>query len=93
MQIKILKRAAKELLDISDYTKEHWSNEQAIKYENLLVNEINLIAQNPQNGRIIKNKYRFKKVESHYIVYRIFANSISIARVLYVKMDLHRHLK
>ena len=51
MNYNISNEAALDLEEIWLYTFEHWSIEQADKYYNQLLNEIEYISKNPKSGK------------------------------------------
>lgn len=51
MKYKISKEALRDIENIWFYTFETWSAGQADRYYNLLMDEIEHIAQNPQSGK------------------------------------------
>ena len=74
MKYELSKEASRDLEKIWLYTYETWSEEQADKYYNLLLDEIEFITEKPQAGKdqgyIIEGSFR-TRVKSHYIFYRI----------------------
>jgi toxin ParE1/3/4 len=67
---KISVQAAQDIENIWLYTFETWSAEQADRYVNLIIDEIEYIATNPQSGKDynhIRSNYRCSKVKSHLI--------------------------
>ena len=97
MQSKISKKAASDLENIWLYTLENWSIEQADRYFNLLMNEIEYLTEEPYSGkdysRIRKGYFR-SEVKSHFIFYKISENSdeIEIIRILHQRMDIESRL-
>jgi toxin ParE1/3/4 len=93
----ISEKATEDLEQIWTYTYVHWSENQADKYYNLLVEKIELIAQNIALGRKIddiKEGYRCFSVEFHLIFYKISANNVvTIIRILHQKMDIPNRLR
>lgn len=71
--------------------------EQADRYFNLILNEIEYLTQHPTSGKdfnpIRKGYYR-TKVKSHFIFYRINLkeNEIEIIRILHQQMDIESRL-
>lgn len=55
MNYNISNEAALDLEEIWLYTFEHWSIEQADKYYNQLLNEIEYISKNPKSGKDFSN--------------------------------------
>ncbi len=97
MTYKISKKAQIDIENIWLYTFETWSIEQADRYFNLILDEIEYLTQNPTSGKdynhIRKGYYR-SKVKSHYIFYRINLkeNAIEIIRILHQQMDIENRL-
>lgn len=90
-------RARKDLVDIWQYTLDHWSEEQAVRYYNKLMDGCEYIAINPDTaGRSyeeVRPNLRGMLCERHIIFYRIVSeNKIRIVRILHGKMDYPKHL-
>ena len=85
-------KALDDLIDIWDYTIEEWSENQAEKYYNLIMDSCLSIANNPQLGKsydILSLKILGYKCGEHIIFYQVIANNeIEVARVLHGMMDL-----
>jgi toxin ParE1/3/4 len=97
MSYKLSVKAAEDLENIWLYTFENWSAEQADRYINLIFDEIEYVADNPNSGRDfnhIRKGYRYSKVKSHLIFYRLTTNEndIEVIRVLHQKMDIKNRL-
>ncbi|RLD83127.1 MAG: type II toxin-antitoxin system RelE/ParE family toxin [Bacteroidetes bacterium] len=94
---RISKKAVEDLEKIWIYTYENWSIEQADRYYNLIINEIEFIAENFMSGKsmkYIKKGYRASKVKSHLIFYRKVDDcQVEIIRVLHQSMDIENRLK
>ena len=93
MGYKISKKAAEDIEDIWLYTLENWSLEQADRYLDLLLNEIEYLAVNPTAGKDfshVRKSYRTASVKSHIIFYRHIEGQIEIEviRVLHQRMDI-----
>lgn len=91
--------SAKALEDINSiwiYTAENWSIEQADRYYNLIIDEIEYIAQHFEMARdfgSIRKAYRFSKVKSHIIFFKKNKNNvIEVIRVLHEKMNIENRL-
>ena len=97
MRYIISTKATEDLEKIWQYTYFRWSEKQADKYYNLIIEKIEFIAQNATVGRTmddIKEGYRQYPVESHIIFYRISENNIVIViRILHQNMDIPNRLK
>lgn len=97
MLYKISKEAQIDIENIWLYTFETWSIEQADRYFNLILDEIEFLAQNPNSGKdfnYIRKGYYRSKVKSHFIFYRINLkeNVIEIIRILHQQMDIENRL-
>ena len=69
----ISEEALKDIDNIWLYTVENWSIEQADRYFNLILDEIEYISENFEAGRDIgriRKGYRYSKVKSHLIFYK-----------------------
>ena len=97
MNYKISIEAEYDLERIWLYTFEEWSLEQADYYYDLIMDEIEYIAENPKSGRDYNNVrkgYFSSAVKSHFIFYRINLKEVKveIIRVLHKQMDIETHL-
>ena len=85
-------KALDDLIDIWDYTLEEWSENQAQKYYNLIMDSCLSLANNPQLGKsydILYINILGYKCGEHIIFYQVISNNeIEIARVLHGMMDL-----
>lgn len=97
MRYIISKAALNDLEIIWLYTYETWSLEQADRYLDLLMNEIEYLTVNPESGtdcsHIRKGYYR-SRVKFHFIFYKInLKNSqLEIIRILHQQMDIESRL-
>jgi toxin ParE1/3/4 len=93
----ISKQAVDDLNDIWLYTQHNWSKEQADRYYDLIIEEIEFVSDNVMIGKSVeqtRNNYRFTKIKSHLIFYRKIRNSkIEIIRILHQRMDIKKRLK
>ena len=89
--------AVKDLEEIWIYTYQNWSFEQADRYYNLIIDEIEFLSTNPLSGRsmdYLKEGYRVSKVKSHLVFYKIINNEVvEIIRVLHQRMDVNSRMK
>ena len=97
MQYRISKEANVDIENIWLYTYENWSLEQADRYFNLIVDEIEYLAENPESGKDfghVRKGYVRSKVKSHFIFYKINRKKeeVEIIRVLHQKMDIESRL-
>ena len=70
---KISKKAVEDLEEIWIYTYDNWSEKQADRYYNLIINEIEFITENFMSGKSmdhVRKGYRASKVKSHLVFYR-----------------------
>jgi len=90
-------KAVEDLTEIWNYTFEEWSEQQADKYYQLLIDNCNEITQNPALGKNydgIMTALSGVKVARHIIFYRkIGSDEIEITRILHEHMDLKSRIK
>ncbi len=93
----ISEKALEDINKIWIYTAENWSVEQADRYYNLILDEVEYIAQNfdmALDFGNIRKAYRFSKVKSHLIFFKKNKdNEIEVIRVLHERMDIENRLK
>lgn len=97
MRYRISKEALRDLEKIWFYSAENWSAEQADRYYNLLMDEIEFIAANPKSGVDFSDHfagYWRTRVKSHFIFYKVSdkQNLIEIIRILHQQMDIDDRL-
>ena len=94
---RISKQAIGDLNDIWIYTLHKWSKEQADRYYDLIIGEIEFIADNFMTGKSVeqtRKNYRMTKIKSHLIFYRKEEDDIvEIVRILHQRMDIKKRLK
>ena len=92
----ISKKALEDINNIWIYTAENWSVEQADRYYNLIIDEIEYIVNNLEMARDfgkIRKSYSYSKVKSHLIFFKKGkANEIEVVRVLHERMDIENRL-
>jgi toxin ParE1/3/4 len=89
------KKAVADLEEIWLYTVKKWSVEQADRYYNLIVDEINYICKNSSAGKSmehVRKGYRASKVKSHLIFYRVLNGTLEVIRILHEQMDIESRL-
>jgi toxin ParE1/3/4 len=89
-------KAVTDLTNIWNYTFEQWSEQQADKYYQILIENCEEIANNPGMGKnydgIMASLLGFK-VNRHIIFYRIVSSEqIEITRILHEIMDLRNRI-
>lgn len=96
MKYRISEKANEDIENIWLYTFENWSVEQADRYYNLIMDEIEYLAANFESGKsvdYIRKGYRVTKVKSHIIFYRKSkSDRIEIIRVLHQSMDIENRI-
>ena len=96
MRYFISEKANQDIEKIWLYTFENWSLEQADRYYNLILDEIEFISENFESGKSvdhIKKGYRASIVKSHIIFYKKSRrNIVEIIRVLHQKMDIENRI-
>lgn len=94
---RISKQAIDDLNNIWVYTFHKWSKEQADRYYDLIIGEIEFIADNHLTGKSAeqtRKNYRVTTIKSHLIFYRKVENeTVEIVRILHQRMDIKRRLK
>ena len=98
MKYKISQEANQDIEDIWLYTYENWSPEQADRYFNLIIDEIEYLAEHPESGKDcsqIRKGYFRSRIKSHFIFYKINRKKgeIEIIRVLHEKMNVESRLE
>jgi toxin ParE1/3/4 len=90
-------KAVDDITQIWNYTFDEWSENQADKYFNLLIETCNELAHYPDSGKkyseVTENLLGFK-ADRHLIFYRkMEGDEIEITRILHEQMDLKSRLK
>ncbi|MGB1248031.1 MAG: type II toxin-antitoxin system RelE/ParE family toxin [Chitinophagales bacterium] len=93
MKYIISQEANHDLENIWFFTLETWSAEQADRYFNLIMDEIEYLADNPANGTNygnVRKGYFRSRIKSHFIFYKINQNKdeVEIIRILHQRMDI-----
>ncbi|MFW5758275.1 MAG: type II toxin-antitoxin system RelE/ParE family toxin [Bacteroidota bacterium] len=93
---ELTNKAVEDLTGIWEYTIEKWSEQQADKYFNLLLDTCQDIANNPELGKnydgITKDLYGLK-MNRHIVFYRKRINlPVEITRILHERMELKNRL-
>jgi toxin ParE1/3/4 len=93
---RISEQAIKDLNDIWIYTLKKWSKEQADRYYELIIEEIEFISNNFLTGKSAeqtRKNYRVTKIKSHLIFYRKIENDIvEVVRILHQRMDVKKRI-
>ena len=93
MKYKISQEASRDIENIWLYTIEKWSIEQANRYFNLIIDEIEYLAEDPKSGKDyseVRKGYFRSRIKSHFIFYKINIKNqeIEIIRILHQQMDI-----
>ena len=91
----ITNKAVSDLDEIWLFTADKWSVQQADRYYNLIIQEIEYICSNDEAGKPmdhIRKGYRAAKIKSHFIFYRIVDEAVEIIRILHERMDVENGL-
>ena len=95
-RFRISKQATNDLNDIWIYTFRKWSKDQADRYYNLIIEEIEFVADNFMTGKSVEQTrkgYRVTKIKSHLIFYKKAEDDIvEIIRILHQRMDIKKRL-
>jgi toxin ParE1/3/4 len=93
---ELTNKAVEDLNKIWNYTFDSWSEYQADKYYEMLLNSCQDIANNPELGKNyagITSELSGLKVNKHIIFYRKSTdNLIEIIRILHEQMDLENRI-
>lgn len=93
---RISRQAIEDLDKIWIYTFNKWTKEQADRYFDLIITEIEFLADNfmtAKSAEQTRKNYRVTKVKSHLIFFRKAENDIvEIVRILHQRMDIKTHL-
>jgi len=97
MKYKISQEASRDIENIWLYTIEKWSIEQANRYFNLIMDEIEYLAEDPKSGKDyckVRKGYFRSRIKSHFIFYKINRKNeeIEIIRILHQRMDIETRL-
>jgi toxin ParE1/3/4 len=85
-------KAVEDLSEIWNYTYDEWSENQANRYYNFLLESCQEVANNPNFGKpydeILKDLLGFKS-NHHNIFFRVISTKeIEVIRILHERMDL-----
>jgi toxin ParE1/3/4 len=97
MKYKISRKAGSDIENIWLYTSEKWSPEQADRYFNLIMDEIDYLTEEPKSGinySSMRKGYFRTRVKSHFIFYKVNLEKeeIEIIRILHQRMDIEARL-
>lgn len=90
-KFRISATAIDDLDGIWEYTFLNWSKEQADRYHNLIISEIEFIAENETSGKPmdhVKDGYLVTYVKSHMIFFKRSERTVEVMRILHQRMDI-----
>ena len=95
-KFKLTNKAVDDLTRIWDFTFDKWSENQADKYYQMLLEYCNEVACNPELGKnysgVVENLLGVK-AGRHIIFYRkLEENGVEITRILHKQMDLKNRI-
>ncbi len=92
---KLTPAADQDLVDIFQYTQNHWGKKQAIQYLNELEQSFLVLAQDSNLGQArpeIHKAYKAFYIHKHIVFYRFHQKQLEIIRILHQRMDMMHHL-
>jgi plasmid stabilization system protein ParE len=94
MKLQWSNLAQSELQKLRAYSIEKWGKTVAIAYLSDIRDAANRVAHRPNLSRPLRDGWRIMRVRSHYLILKadVEADTLTIARVLHVAMDIERHL-
>jgi len=96
MKYRISEAAYNDLNDIWFYTFQKWSESQASKYFEALIQEIELISANPEKAKKmpkVRADFFYFRALSHYVFFKQNESGIEVVRILHKMMDFSKHLE
>ncbi|RYG10765.1 MAG: type II toxin-antitoxin system RelE/ParE family toxin [Chitinophagaceae bacterium] len=96
MKYRITEAAYNDLSDIYLYTFEKWSENQASKYFESIIQEIELFSENTEKAKRMSKvnpDYFYFRALSHYVFFKKNENMIEVVRILHKMMDFSQHLE
>lgn len=94
-EYRLTPAAESDLEAIWSYSFEHWGEQQADRYVDVLTETFKALAQYPKTAPAcdhVRRGYRRRNVESHVVYFQITTYGISIVRILHHRMDVARQL-
>ncbi len=96
VEVRLRPSAEKDFVDIGTYTREEWSEAQAQRYLQKLLETIRQIGEWPLAGRKlreVRTGYHCRRSGSHLIFYIVKLDGpVEIVRILHEKVDIRRQL-
>ena len=91
LRLEIREEAYLDLENIWNYTFETWSQRQADKYYNDIIEAIEFVSTEPKSGKSaehLRKGYRIFKINSHLIFYITTDSELDVIRILHSQMDI-----
>ena len=97
MKYEISQEASQDIENIWLYTVKNWSTEQADRYFNLIMDEVEYLPEHPKSGidySNVRQGYFRSRIKSHFIFYKINRKNkeIKIIRIIHQRMDIEARL-
>ena len=93
---RISQKAVEDLEKIWNYTFDKWSPDQADRYYELIIDEIEFISNNfmtEKSMEHIRKGYRSSIIKSHLVFFRMAKdNVVEIIRILHQRMDIENRI-
>jgi toxin ParE1/3/4 len=96
MSYRLTEAAYRDLDNIWFYTFEEWSENQATKYFESLIQHIEAFSIKPTKAnrvQKIKSDIFYFRALSHYVFFKYGNDQIDIIRILHKMMDFPKHLE
>lgn len=96
MKYRITEAAYNDLSDIYFYTLHEWSENQASRYFESIIQEIELFSENPEKGKRlpkVRTDFLYFRALSHYVFFKKNGEMIEVIRILHKMMDFSEHLE
>ncbi len=93
---RLTNEAIADLSDIWEYSCQNWSENQADKYYQLLVDACQELADRPNMGKKYENLFPGLlgfNVHQHIVFYLVGLKGIEIVRILHSRMDLKKRMR
>jgi len=94
MKYRITEAAYNDLSDIYFYTFQKWSANQAGRYFESIIQEIELFSENPEKAKRmpkVRSDFFYFRALSHYVFFRKNGDTIEVIRILHKMMDFSKH--
>ena len=95
MKYRLTEAAYRDLDDIWLYTFQEWSENQASKYFESIIHQIELFSEKPRQAKKvqkIKSDIYYFQALSHYVFFKYGNEQIDVVRILHKMRDFPKHL-